>query len=375
MAALYAKDKLNQPDEAEPVVKQLIAMEPNDPGAYFALVKIYEEAGKIDDAEEILKQAQAAAPDKTEVWSNSAQFYNRKGEFDKAMESFHRITQIEPKNPQNFYQMAVFYEEKVRKDFTLKPAQQAELPGQGPGGGRPRPGAPARLLRGPDLQEPAAAAAGGQGREEPGQAAGADQGGGRAPEEGDRHPNLQTRAQHRRRRPAARSSSASGCAPRPCPGRRGRFCPWVDPAVRVSPSRFWGEVRMPRTVPAGWALMAALDARRRRDGGDGRAGSETDRLFATANALYAEQRYVEAAEVYRAVLSADASRGEAHFFLANSLDNLFVAARRGNRPTIACSRPRVRIIQWPPPSSWALSRASCANGACSFSRRSTPATS
>ena len=39
MAALYAKDKLNQPDEAEPVVKQLIAMEPNDTGSYFALVQ------------------------------------------------------------------------------------------------------------------------------------------------------------------------------------------------------------------------------------------------------------------------------------------------------------------------------------------------
>jgi tetratricopeptide (TPR) repeat protein len=126
MAALYAKDKLNQPDEAEPVVKQLIAMEPSDPGAYFALVKIYEEAGKVDDAEKILEQAQAASPDKTEVWSFSAQFYNRKGEFDKAMESFARITQIEPKNPQNYYQMAVFYEEKVRKDFTIKPPQVAE---------------------------------------------------------------------------------------------------------------------------------------------------------------------------------------------------------------------------------------------------------
>jgi len=108
------------------VVKQLIAMEPNDPGAYFALVKIYEEAGKVEDAEKILEQAQAASPDKSEVWSFSAQFYNRKGEFDKAMESFQRITQIEAKNPQNFYQMAVFYEEKVRKDFTLKPQQVAD---------------------------------------------------------------------------------------------------------------------------------------------------------------------------------------------------------------------------------------------------------
>jgi tetratricopeptide (TPR) repeat protein len=131
MAALYAKDKLNQPDEAEPVVKQLIAMEPSDPGSYFALVKIYEDAGKIADAEEIMKQAQAASPDKTEVWSTSAQFYNRKGEFDRAMESFARITQIEPKNPQNYYQMAVYYEEKVRKDFTLKPPQVAEYLNKG----------------------------------------------------------------------------------------------------------------------------------------------------------------------------------------------------------------------------------------------------
>jgi tetratricopeptide (TPR) repeat protein len=131
MAQLYAKDKLNKPDEAEPVIKQLIAMEPSDPGAYFALVRIYEEAGKIDDAEEILKQAQAAAPDKVEVWSNSAQFYNRKGEHDKAIESFLRITQIEPKNPQNFYQIAQFCEEKVRKDFSLKTPQQAEFLAKG----------------------------------------------------------------------------------------------------------------------------------------------------------------------------------------------------------------------------------------------------
>jgi tetratricopeptide (TPR) repeat protein len=131
LAALYAKDKLNQPDEAEPVVKQLIAMEPSDTGSYFALMKIYEDAGKVDDAEKILEQAQAAAPNKTDVWSNSAQFYNRKGEFDRAMDAFRKITEIEPKNPQNFYQIAVYYEEKVRKDFTLKPAQALDYIAKG----------------------------------------------------------------------------------------------------------------------------------------------------------------------------------------------------------------------------------------------------
>ena len=85
---------------------------------------------------------------------------------------------------------------------------------------------------------------------------------------------------------------------------------------------------MPRPVPAEWALMAALALGAGTVGMDAQA-RETDRLFATANALYAEQRYAEAVEVYRAVLSADASRGEAQFFLANALDNLFVPARRG----------------------------------------------
>jgi tetratricopeptide (TPR) repeat protein len=131
LAGLYHKDKLNQPDEAEPVVKQLISMDPTDTANYFALVRIYEDAGKLDDAEEILKQAQAAAPNKTDVWSQAAQFYNRKGEFDRAMEAFTKITELEPQNPQNFYQMAVYYEEKVRKDFTLKPPQQVEYLNKG----------------------------------------------------------------------------------------------------------------------------------------------------------------------------------------------------------------------------------------------------
>jgi tetratricopeptide (TPR) repeat protein len=126
LAAIYLRDKLDQPDHAEPVVRRLIALDPGDPAGYFALAKIYEDAGKIEDAEAILIQAQAAAPDTIDVWSTSAQFYNRKGEFDRAMDSFQRITQIEPENSQHFYEMAVFYEEKVRKDFTITPLQVTE---------------------------------------------------------------------------------------------------------------------------------------------------------------------------------------------------------------------------------------------------------
>ena len=200
MAALYAKDKLNQPDEAEPVVKQLIAMEPTDTGSYFALVRIYEDAGKVDDAEEILKQAQAAAPDKADVWSQSAQFYNRKGEFDRAMESFQRITQIDPKNPQNFYQIGHVLRGEGPQGLHPQAAAAGGLPGQGARGRRQGARAPARLLRGLDLQEPAAPAAGPQGREGPCQAAGADQAGGRVPAESHRSPERNSGAQRRPRR-------------------------------------------------------------------------------------------------------------------------------------------------------------------------------
>jgi tetratricopeptide (TPR) repeat protein len=131
LAAVFGRDRLNRPDDAAAVVRQLIAIDPGDATSYFGLVKIHEDAGRIDEAEEVLKQAQAAAPESTNVWAGSAQFYNRKGDFDRAMESFRTITQIEPNNPQNFYQMAVYYEEKVRKDFTIQLPQQIEYLARG----------------------------------------------------------------------------------------------------------------------------------------------------------------------------------------------------------------------------------------------------
>ena len=51
--------------------------------------------------------------------------------------------------------------------------------------------------------------------------------------------------------------------------------------------------------------------------------------MAAANALYSAQRYAEAAAAYQAVVDADPSLGEAHFFLANALDNQYRPSRRG----------------------------------------------
>jgi tetratricopeptide (TPR) repeat protein len=127
LAAVYASDKKNEPEKAEPVVKQLIAMDPKDASNYIGLAKIYEDAGQIDKAEEVLKQAEGAAPNDVGVITQIAEFYNRKGDsFEAAMAKFDQVTQLEPTNPQAFYNVALRYEEVVRKDYRLNAAKKTE---------------------------------------------------------------------------------------------------------------------------------------------------------------------------------------------------------------------------------------------------------
>ena len=45
LAAAYGSDKLNDPAKAEPVYQEIIALDPNEPGNYMALAKLYEDAG------------------------------------------------------------------------------------------------------------------------------------------------------------------------------------------------------------------------------------------------------------------------------------------------------------------------------------------
>jgi len=52
--------------------------------------------------------------------------------------------------------------------------------------------------------------------------------------------------------------------------------------------------------------------------------------FKDANALYAQQDYRGAAAEYKAAIEANPNLNEAYFFLANSYDNLYKPARKGN---------------------------------------------
>ena len=126
LVASYASDKLDDPAQAEPVVQKMIAMDPNEPGAYFQLAKIYEDAGRYDEAEATLMKAKEARPNDPAVYNALAGYYNRQGEFEKTMEAFQRAAELEPNNPQGYHLIGSYYQEKVQKDFRITDAQKRE---------------------------------------------------------------------------------------------------------------------------------------------------------------------------------------------------------------------------------------------------------
>jgi tetratricopeptide (TPR) repeat protein len=127
LVAAYASDKLNDPGQAEPVVQKMIAMEPDEPTAYFQLSKIYEDAGRYDEAEAALLKARDVRPNDPAVFNAIAGYYNRQGEFDKTMEAFQKAADLEPNNPQGYHLVGSYYQEKAQKDFRITPAQKLEF--------------------------------------------------------------------------------------------------------------------------------------------------------------------------------------------------------------------------------------------------------
>jgi superkiller protein 3 len=130
LVAAY-RDKLEDPAEAEPIVQRIIEMEPNEPSNYFALSKLYEDAGRYEDAEAALQKARELKPKDPTVYMQIGAYYNRQGEFDKAIEAFEQRAGMEPNNPEAYQYMVPFFWEKAQKDHTLKDPQKREYLEQG----------------------------------------------------------------------------------------------------------------------------------------------------------------------------------------------------------------------------------------------------
>jgi tetratricopeptide (TPR) repeat protein len=126
LVAAYSPEKLNKPEEAEPIVQKMISMDPNDPENYFALSKIYESAGRYEEAEAALLKAREVKPNDPTVYTTLSAFYNSQGDFEKTMEALHQAADLEPNNPEGYQRVAVFYWEKAFRDHRLPPAQKKE---------------------------------------------------------------------------------------------------------------------------------------------------------------------------------------------------------------------------------------------------------
>jgi tetratricopeptide (TPR) repeat protein len=114
----YGAEKLNDPSQQEPILRQMIEMDPNDPANYFVLANVYEQNGDYEEAERLLTRAREVRPNDPSVYTTLAAFYNRQGNFDKTMEALHARAEKEPSNPEAHYMIATYYWEKAYRDFT-----------------------------------------------------------------------------------------------------------------------------------------------------------------------------------------------------------------------------------------------------------------
>jgi len=126
LVGLYGKEKLDAPEKAEAIGKQIVDLDPKDVNNYFGMAQLYQDAGRTDEAEQMLLRAKEVAPNNVDVQLQLAGFYNKQGNFDKTMEAFQSRIQLEPNNPEAYHTVAGYFEEKVRKDYTLSPAVKAD---------------------------------------------------------------------------------------------------------------------------------------------------------------------------------------------------------------------------------------------------------
>lgn len=131
LVAAYGPDKLDDPGQAEPLVQEMIKIEPTETSNYYVLAKMYEDAGFYDQTEATLLRAKEVRPKDPGVYMQLARFYNDQGDFDKTMAAHYDRVAVEPNNPEGYYTISVFFWEKVNKDFRLKEPQKREYLAKG----------------------------------------------------------------------------------------------------------------------------------------------------------------------------------------------------------------------------------------------------
>jgi tetratricopeptide (TPR) repeat protein len=127
----YGADKLNDPSQQEPILRQMIEMDPSDTANYFVLANVYEQSGDYEQAEQLLVKAREIKPNDPTVYTSLANFYNRQGDFDKTMEALHARAEKEPTNPEAYYIISTFYWDKANKDYTVPQPERVKFVQEG----------------------------------------------------------------------------------------------------------------------------------------------------------------------------------------------------------------------------------------------------
>jgi len=120
LVAAYGPDKLNDPTQQEPILQQMIQVDPSDPANYFYLANIYEQNGDYEKAEEQFLKAKEMKPNESTVYTTLAAFYDRQGEFDKTINALNERAEHEPNNPEAHHVIATYYWNEAYKNFKLK---------------------------------------------------------------------------------------------------------------------------------------------------------------------------------------------------------------------------------------------------------------
>jgi tetratricopeptide (TPR) repeat protein len=127
LVSAYGPDKLNDPTMAEPIVKQMIDLDPADPANYFQLAQIYENSGEYELAEQTFLKAKDAKASDPNVYMQIAGYYNRQGDFPKTIDYLNQRIGIEPNNPEAHNTVSTYYWDKAYRDFRLKDAEKLDM--------------------------------------------------------------------------------------------------------------------------------------------------------------------------------------------------------------------------------------------------------
>ncbi len=126
LVAAYGADRKNDPGSSEPILRDMIQLDPADPDNYFALARLYEEAGLFEDAEAVMLEVRNLRPDDTTVYLQLAGFYDRAGDFDRTIEQLEQRATVDPDNPEAYYTISTKYWEKAFRDFRITQDVKAE---------------------------------------------------------------------------------------------------------------------------------------------------------------------------------------------------------------------------------------------------------